>query len=95
MASRDAGQVSGVRRGKVGQGIALEIGPEDLDGVELGRVGWQQGDVPVPVMQVLRDDVSTVPGQPVPDEDKGAAQVPTERAEEWDQPRRGDVLVGA
>src|SRR3972149_3577348 len=46
-------------------------------------------------MQVFGDDLGSVAGESVPHEDKGAAQVTTERAEEWDQPRRGDVLVGA
>src|SRR5712691_6414449 len=91
----DARQVEGVRGGEVRQGIALEIGPEDLHRVELGCVGRQQGDVPVLSMQVCGDDLGSVAGESVPDEDKGAAQVTTESAEEADQPRRGDVLVGA
>jgi hypothetical protein len=95
MASRDAGQVGGARGGEVRQGIALEIGPEGLKRVELGRVRRQQGDLAVPTMQVRRDDLGTMPGQPGPDEDKGASQMASERAEEWDRPRRGDVLVGA
>ena len=78
MAGRDAGQVGGIRRGEVRQGIAREIGPEDLDRVELGRVGRQQGDVPVPAMQVRGDDLGSVTGQPVPDEDKGTAQMTRE-----------------
>jgi len=95
MASGDAGQMERIRGGEVRQGIALEVRPEDLDGVELGGIGRQQGDGPAPVMQVLRDDVGSVTRQPVPDEDKGAAQMARERPEERDQPRGGDVLVGA
>jgi hypothetical protein len=70
MARGDAGQVGGVHRGEVRQGIALEIGPEDLDRVEFGRVGREQGDGPVPAMQVLRDDLGSVTRQSIPDEEK-------------------------
>ena len=95
MARGHAGQVSGVQRGEVRQGIALEIGPEDFDRVELGRIGRQQGDVPVPAMQVLGDDLGSVAGQSVSDEDKGTAQMTSERSKEWNQPRGGDILIGA
>lgn len=44
VAGRDARQVWGVRRGEVRQRIALEIGPEDLDRIELGGVWRQQGE---------------------------------------------------
>jgi hypothetical protein len=81
VAGRDARRVWGVRRGEVRQRIALEIGPEDLDRIELGCVGRQQGDVPAAVMQVLRDDLGPVTRQPVPDEDKGGWQMARERAE--------------
>ena len=73
MASRDAGQVGSVRRGEVRQGIAFEIGPEDLDGVELGGIGRQEGDIAGLTMQVRCDDLGPMTGQPVPDDNKGAA----------------------
>lgn len=38
-----------------------EIGPEDFDRAEFGRVGRPQGDLPVPAMQVRRDDLGSVP----------------------------------
>jgi hypothetical protein len=95
LARGDAGQVERIRGGEVRQGLALEVRPEDLDGVELGRVGRQPGDGPVPMMQVRRDDLGSVTRQPVPDEDKGASQMARERTEERGQPRGGDVLVGA
>ncbi len=75
VARRHAGQVGGVRRGEVRQGIALEIGPEDLDRVEFGRVGRKQRDVAMPSMQVLRDDLGPVTRQSVPDENKGPSQM--------------------
>ena len=95
MASGDAGQVGSVRRGEVRQGIALEVGPEDLDGVELGGIGRQEGDVAGLTMQVLRDDLGPVTGQPVPDDEEGTAQMASECTKERDQPGRRDIFVGA
>ena len=95
MVRGDAGQVERIRGGEVRQGIAFEVRPEDLDGVELGGIGREQGDGPAPVRQVLRDDLRAVTRQPVPDQDKGTAQMARERSKERDQPRGGDVLVGA
>ncbi len=84
-----------VQRGEVGQGITLEVGPEDLDGVELRGVRRQQDGEPLAVMQVGGDHLSAMPGQAIPDEHERPPQRTRQRAQEGDQPRRGDVLVGA
>ena len=50
MAGGHPGELGRVQRGEVGQGVALEIRPEDLDGVELRRVGRQQDCEPLAAM---------------------------------------------
>ena len=95
MAGGHASQVGAVQRGEVRQRIGLEIGPEDFDRIELGRVGRQQDNIPVPSTQVTGDDLGAVARQPVPDEDKGTAQMTSECSKERNQPHGGDVLIGA
>ncbi len=56
-----------VQRGEVGQGITREVGPEDLDGVELRGVRRQQDGEPLAVMQVGGNHLSAMPGQAIPD----------------------------
>ena len=85
MTGRDAGQHRGVRRGVVRQRIALEVSPEDLNGVEFGCIRGQQRDIPARVVEVVGDDLGAMTGQAIPHEDKPAPQMTRERPEKREQ----------
>src|SRR5437660_832159 len=72
----------------VGELLTLQVRPESLDRVQLGRVGGQPPHVqPVPLPgQVLRHQLAPMGGQTVPEQDHLLApEVPTELADELDQ----------
>src|SRR5215831_10861673 len=80
LASRDTDQVRGMERGEIGQRIALEIGPEHFDRIELGGVGRQPRRLQASAVKEIGDDPRPMPWQPVPDEDERTAHMAAERA---------------
>src|SRR6266496_680851 len=85
---RDPGQTLHLRLAPVGQLTALEVGPQSLDRVQLGRVRGQAPHLePVPLLgQELAHQAAPVRGQPVPDQDHLLApEVPAQFAHELDQ----------
>lgn len=61
-----------ILRGKVRQGVLLEIGPEGLHGVEFGSVGRKQDTVgSAASVEKLLDGSGPVPRKPVPYRQEG------------------------
>src|SRR2546425_12032046 len=78
-------QCRDVRRAEVGQFAALQVAPEQFDGVELRSIGWQPFDLqPGPLgREVARHAATFVRAEAIPDEhDPLAAEVPLQGAQE-------------
>lgn len=81
--------------GEVGEAAVFEIGPELLDGVELGGVGWEPFDVPVGSGREPPADLAVPVGpSKIPQQDHRAPEVPVEVAEEAEDVRSPDVFPG-
>ena len=73
-------------RAEVGQGVALEPGPEIFHRVQIGRVGGQQShlDSALRAVEVVAHDAALVLCRAVPDDEQLALQVCAKRLEELD-----------
>ena len=89
------GQRHGVGGREVGEWVGLEVGPEVLDGVELGGVGREEGDPAR--LSVLRNwplERRPVHLETVPDQDERCrAEFPGEEVEEGTDPWCVDIGV--
>ena len=85
---------NGSRR-EVGQATELEIAPEVLHGVQLGSIAGQKFDAPSRMVgQELPDLCVFVTLAAIPDEDGGAAHVPSQISKEGEQARPAEVFFG-
>src|SRR5271169_908987 len=68
------GEVAGA---VVGQRMALEPGPQVLDGIEIGCVRWQERDLDMPVetVQIMTDQTTGVRFQAIPDDQQRLLQM--------------------
>src|SRR6478735_1017814 len=75
-----------VGRTEVGQGMTLEPCPQELDGVQVGRVRWQERhlDGATGGVQVLAHELAAMGPQAVPDDQQRSLQVGAQRLEELD-----------
>lgn len=90
--SNGVSQRPDVRRAEVGQFTALQIAPEEFDGVEIRRVGRKTFDVQPGTLraEVGRHAVTFVRAESIPDEhDTLAAEVSLQGAQERDERRVG------
>ena len=71
----------------VGHGVALEPGPQIFHRIEVWCVGWQVGDLDMPVqaVDVVAHKVAVVRACTVPDHQQGLLQMAFECLEELDQ----------
>src|SRR5436309_1710093 len=75
-----------VGRTEVGQGMPLEPGPQEFDGVQVRRVRWQERhlDGAIGGVQILAHELAAMGLQPVPDDQQRPLQVRAQRLEELD-----------
>src|SRR5487761_2573017 len=71
---------------QVGDFMFLEVGPDRLDRIEFGCVGWQErdGDLPVLLFQPLANASTLVGADAVPHDQQLAANLALERSQELD-----------
>lgn len=72
--------------------MVLQITPDVLDRVEFGRVSWQelQLDALIISLDVIPNQSAPVCSQPIPDDEQGTVNLPTQRPKELHQLRCPD-----
>src|SRR5450759_2081838 len=85
-------QVGEVPSAAIGQLVVLEMTPDVLSGIELGRIGWQLLDLngAVERFDVFTHECRAMCGKTVPDNQQGIAQLMPEGVEELDDLRALD-----
>ena len=90
------GELRHVRRREVGHGVALEVGPERLDGVQFWSICRQETYLDTRVTQKeLSDRHASVHCQPIPNHDEPAREVSRQVAQELQEPRSLQVAIGS
>ena len=85
----------GVGRREVGQGISLEMAPEHLDRIEIGRVGRQEVMMQLAIaFEELGDDLGSVGLRAVPNDEQRFLELTAQAPEELHHSACREVGIG-
>jgi len=83
-----------IEEGQVRERVELQVTPDVLDGIELGRVGWKELGRELGMLgQKALHAIRTVGIESIPDEDHGRVDLRLELPEEVDDTLRVDIRV--